>query len=409
MAARKKTTRRRGPRGNAGSRANQVAQAATQIQQGRGGRTYLPGGPKNPSTTGAGAGATGQVPGPTAPPPGPEEEGPPPYAPPDGYEWVLDPETGEWSIEAIEGEDEDEEDNDAVTALIMDALSQFGLDTPGLISFANNLIANGMTSVTEVLMELRKHPDYLADPVRRANIERAKQGKGFMAEGVLISWAGSIRSLARRYGFAEPPDNYIANALLASDDPTASAAEWEHRFAVQKNINELGGGVRWVAENLLGVNLSDNDLYEIFDPEIDTAEFDRAYTDALYRGRPMALGLGVRSQAEADAFRALGVDPEEAYKRYEGVAANASKFARLASIEDLITQGLPDDWNPDFSTDENSHLIRAGLFHNAESQQVVDDAIARELARFKQGGGSAKSSSGQAVGLLSSSERQTYG
>lgn len=340
--------------------------------------------------------------------------------PPTGYPGSRDnpsygPSPGD---DGSEGRDDDKSDKDkdkdspttpttsptpGLLGEIQSVLDQFGLATPGLLKLAQDAVAKGWT-MTEFMIHLRESPDYLAHPLFAANIERTKAGGRFMSEGEVLAWGDEARRLAKQYGFEAPSDNYLAQGLLSG----LSLAEVEHRIQIERNINEFGGGVRWVAENLMGTSLTDQDLFEIFDPEHDTEDFDRAYEDALYRGRPVALGLGVRSQAEADAFRMLGVDPTEAYKRWEGVAANAPFFSKLDSIEDLITAGLPADFNPDLSTAENSALVRAAVFHDPGSQQIVNDAIAREIARFKSGSGP-RATQGQLTGLLSQQEMASYG
>lgn len=160
-------------------------------------------------------------------------------------------------------------------------------------------------------------------------------------------------------------------------------------------------------EDYLGHSFDDKDLFELFDPEISTEEWSRSYRDALYRGRPFALGLGVRSQAEADALRLLGVDPDAAFERYGQVAQNASRFDRLASIESMVAGNLPDNFG-DFSKAPNSLLVRALVFQDSAALSELQRMTAAEIGRFNQGGG-AVSSQGMALGLLSGTEKQSFG
>lgn len=311
----------------------------------------------------------------------------------------------------VVAEEEDETDGETGTgnpnaranlrAEFKNYLAQYGLDTPGMVGLVEQAVANDW-SIDKFLLEMRQSADYLANPLFAANLERVKQGKRFMAEGEILTWRDEAKRLAKQYGYKEPSDNYLAVGLQSG----LSMAEIEHRYSIQKNVNEMGGGVRWVYENILGQNITDEDLYEIFDPEFDTADRDEAYKDAMYRGRPMALGLGVRSQAEADAFKALGVNVDEAFKRYEGLDQNASRFQRLGAIEDLITQGLPDDFG-NFSTEENSTLVRALLFNDSEALAKMQGVISREVARFKTGG--VQATQGQLVSLLTDEQKASYG
>lgn len=224
-----------------------------------------------------------------------------------------------------------------------------------------------------------------------------------MAEGQIIAYANETKRLAKQYGYGEPSDNYIAQNIQNG----RSLAEFEHRVQIQRNVENFGPAVRFVMEDILGHSFDDNDLYELFDPEIDTEEWSRAFKDAMYRGRPFALGLGVRSQAEADALRLLGVDPDEAFGRYSQVAQNATRFDRLASIEDMMAGKLPDNFG-DFSKADNSLLVRALVFQDSAALAELQQMTAREIGRFNTGGGAA-SAQGQAVGLLSGLERQGYG
>ena len=358
---------------------------------------------------GVGYGDVGYAASPTTAAPGttkPSEQlrPPRPTSPlPAGWTWQWDDDAQAW-VPVLGETPVDENARADLRATFKNYLATYGLDTPGMVGLVEKAVANDW-SIDKFLLEMRQSPDYLANPLFAANMQRVRDGKRFMAEGEILNWRDEAKRLAKQYGYSEPSDNYLAMGLQSG----LSMAEIEHRFSIHKNVTELGGGVRWVYENIIGTSITDEDLYEIFDPEFDTAEFDEAYKNALYRGRPMALGLGVRSQAEADAFRMLGVDPEEAFKRYEGVQQNASRFARLGAIEDLITSGLPPEFGANLSTEENSILVRALLFNDPEALARLQDVTAREIGRWKGGGGAVRTQTGQQVGLLSQTERASFG
>lgn len=305
-----------------------------------------------------------------------------------------------------DGEDEDEEETPEpkafdgdLMATIQGFLEQYGLDTPGLLEFARNAIAEGW-SYNQILLELRKHPDYLANPLFAANIERTRNGARFMSEGEVLGWSTEAKRISKQWGY-DVPDSYLAQGLLSG----ISLAEIEHRIQVQRRVEEMGAGVKWVYENILGVDISDADLFEIFDPETDTYERDQAYKHAQYRGQPMLLGLGIRSEAEARALEMLGVDPTEAFKRYESVGMNRPRFERLASIEDMISEGLPEDFGAHMMTAENGLLVKGLVFNDPKALAELQAMTSREIARFKVGGGAQSNNQGQLVGLLSRSER----
>lgn len=393
---------------------------------------------RGPGGWGRGAGGGTPTPQEKPQPDKPTHPDKPTQEPPEGYEWVLTGQTwvnspsggywtgGYWTIREIAGyqppkpESElpegwewhwdgtnwipkqvtDVDAQNRLRASFQSYLEMYGLNTPGMVTLIEEAVRKDW-SMDKFLLEMRKHPDYLANPLFAANMERVKTGKRFLAEGEILAWRDESRRLAKQFGF-EVSDYYLAEGLKSG----LSHAEIEHRLQVQKNVTEFGAGVRWVFENELGTTVTDQDLFEIFDKERHTTEWDDAYRNALYRGRPLALGLGVRSQAEADAFRMLGVDPNAAFSRYENLRSNASRFERLGAIEDLITEGLPDDFG-NLSTEENSTLVKALLFNDPLALQQLQDVVSREIARFKSAGPTA--TQGQLVGLLSGEERESYG
>lgn len=310
---------------------------------------------------------------------------------PDG--WHYD----KTSKKCVKDEDEEEEFDNDLFAEFSEMLSDFGLS--GMEDLLERAVREDW-GTSQFLMEMRKHPTYLANPLYAANLQRAANGGGFLSEGQVIAWRNGVQELGRQFGYQNLSDNYLAQGLLAG----LSAAELEHRFRIQDNINTYGAGVRAVFETELGISITDDDLYEIFDPEFDTKDYDDAYQNALYRGRPFALGLGIRSQAEADALKMLGVDPNEAFKRWEDVSLNAPRFERLGAIEDLITQGLPESFGDQLGTQENSLLVKGLVFNDPKALAELQGFVSREIGRFKVGGGPATNNRGQAVGLLTRGE-----
>lgn len=356
--------------------------------------------PPNTSPTVVGEDGT-RAPGePLIPGEGPGEVSPPggdvPIDAPPG--WTKD-EDGNWVPIEAPPDPVDERNKESLRGYMADILSQYGLDTPGLRQFVERAITEGWDS-TRIMNELRKHPDYLANPLFVANIERTKQGRRFMAEGEVLAWADRARQLAKQYGYQEPSNNYLASGLLSG----LSAAEIEHRFQISQQVNQYGAGVKWVMEQEYGLNLSDQDLFEIFDPETDTQEWSVMFRRAQLRGRPFALGLGVRTEAEAQRLEMLGVDTQEAFRRYEGVAQNATRFERLGAIESMVTKNLPANFG-DFSSADNSILVRALVFQDPAALAELQAMTAREVARFSVGGGAAATQQGQLVGLLAPGQR----
>lgn len=345
--------------------------------------------------------------GTTPPPVEGEEEGtdtghgtPPPNVP--GYKWVWDEETDGWKAEALPAEP-DLAAQDSLRAELRSILDQFGLATQGNITLLEQAVREDW-SPTKFMQELRQSADYLANPLFAANVKRAATGKGFMPEGQVIAYATEAKRLAKQFGYKEPSDNYIAMGFESG----LSLSEYEHRFGVQQRVNTFGAGVSLAYKQLMGVNPSDEDLYEIFDKEISTSEFDEKARRAEYMGRPLTLGLGIRTEAEARAAEMMGINPDEWFSRFENVSQNASRFERLRTIEDTITQGLPSNFGEHLATAENGLLIQALVFQRPDALAKLQDMTAREVARFKTGGG-ATPQQGQLISLLSQTEKQSFG
>ena len=324
----------------------------------------------------------------------------------DGVLDYDDPDHPDFEEEEDEEEEvvDDDDDDDGIPNAaepVLDTLQSF-LDQWGLgdlTPFIRDAIIAGK-SQNEILLELRQHPVYLA-AFPENNL---RKGKGFsaMTEGEILAYRNEAKRIAKQFGFQAPSNNYIADAIGAG----VSLGELEQRFGIVQQVNRFGGGVKMVLEDRLGKSLSDEDLYEFFDPNVDTAEWDEAYLDALYQGRPMMLGLGIRSQAEADALQMLGVDPDEAFRRYQEVGQNRSRFERLASIQDNLLEGLPENFGAHLKDVTNGLLIQGLLFQSPDALKQLQDLTMQEMARFKSGGGVASQGT-QAVGLLTANERAT--
>jgi hypothetical protein len=174
----------------------------------------------------------------------------------------------------------------------------------------------------------------------------------------------------------------------------------------------MGGPVRAFFEEAVGYRRDDQDLYEWFDNEIDTAEIDEAYEEARLRGTPVLFGLNPRSRVEADALQMMmantGVSLDEAVARMEAVGQNASRFQRLGAIESNIVQGLPENFGEFFKDIPNELLWQAEVWQNPTARAMIQDIVAREGARWNQRSG-AVSAQGQPIGLLNQGERATFG
>lgn len=322
-----------------------------------------------------------------------------------GYEWTWNGSAWTQTKTAATVEAEQKHQNDLFTEYKA-ALEQFGFTGAGVDEFLKQSVKEDWNNST-FKIKMRQQDWYLANPLYAANLANARNGKLFLSEGEVIGYATEAKRLAKQFGYKEPSDNYIAMGLEGG----LSKAELEHRYAVDQRVKQFGGGVAVVYNELMGGPPTEEDLWRIFNNEIATEAFDDKARQAEMRGRPFTLGLGIRSEAEARALEMMGVSPDEAFSRYSTVSQNASRFARFQSIEDLMAQGLPENFGIDLSTQENSTLLRAflapGTPEGNSAMAQLQEVLAREMSRWKQQG--TQATQGQLLGLLNQDQKQTYG
>ena len=329
-----------------------------------------------------------------------EEDKPekPSYSPGAGFEWTWDDATQDWKATRI---NQQQYDND-LFALYKDTLEQFGFTGPGFESFLKQSVKEDWNEST-FKIKMRQQDWYLANPLYAANLANAKSGKHrFLPEGEVLTYAQDAKRLARHYGYQEPSDAYIAMGIEGG----LSAAEIEHRYQVQDRVKQFGGGVAMVFEAIMGHKPDDQDLFEIFDKEVSTKEFDDAARAAEMRGRPMLLGLGIRSAEEQKALDMLGVTADQAWAGYQQLGRSLPTVSRLAAIDQAIAN------DPDNPFDSFAALF-ADIFNpgSADANKAREEILlkmAREQARFRQSGG-VQATQGQLTGLLGTAEKQTYG
>lgn len=321
-----------------------------------------------------------------------EPEGAPPrpdYSPGTGNEWVWNPDTNQWEAKPTQATQND------ILSRLTEIVDFWGINNEDTQNILKDALKYGWSENT-FRMNLRKSSGYLANPLFAANVERAKQGKGWMDETQVIAWGDAARNMAKRYGYDAPSNNYLAMGLVSG----LSVAEVEHRLTIQDRINRYGGGVKAVAQ-MLGLDTDDETLFKVFDNEnFSTQKWEDTFRHAQMRGLPMLYGLGIRSQAEAEALDMLGITPEQAmqgYQKLAGALPSIDKFARIdAAIRD----------DPENPFDSFGALFNDIFRNDPASAEAIMLMTAREQARFRQGG--ATPQQGQLVGLLSGEEKQTY-
>lgn len=373
--------------------------------------------PDNPSTD-TGKPGGGSAPNPTQPPM--------PTTPlPEGYEYIFDEASNAWRIQEIPSDrppqpppvpgykwewDEGSESwtavkdaaavdvgaQESLRAELRSILEMVGQATEGNIALIEQAVRQKW-SVTKFVQEWRQSADYLNDPLFAANAERAKLGKGFKPEAVVRHEAQEAKRLARQYGFKEPSDAYIAMGMKGG----LSLAEVEHRYRVEQRVKQHGAGVAAVFKAINGHDPEDQDLYEIFDPEISTQAFDDAARHAEFRGRPMVLGLGIQSAETAAALDLLGVSTEQAWAGWQKLAGALPSVERLAAVDKMIAN------DPENNFDSFSALFRDIFASDPKAQESILLMAAREKSRFNQKN-SVQGTQGVLTGLLNQQERAAF-
>jgi len=276
-----------------------------------------------------------------------------------------------------------EEDTSAQENLLA-ALQQFLLDNElplTLIDFIKTAIAQ-KKGYDQIILELRQTPEYKA--AYPENELRRENGFTWMPESEIRAYRDEAKRLAAEY-MGLTISNAEISGLIAKN---ASLVEWERRLKVWANVEMYGDAVQQVFVQELGMPLSDERLYMFFSPDVETPELDRAYAHALYRGQPTSLGLEIRPEEEAELLTQFGVSPEQAFQGYQGIVSELPKYERWAQIERFLNDKaseFPDGGGLGAAT--FGQLFRAIQLRDPEALTKLAAMQAREIARFRAGGG----------------------
>lgn len=342
------------------------------------------------------AGTPGQ---PDAEQPEPPADAPPmPTSPlPEGWDWTWDPDASAWVPEQGEsGVDAKERRN------ILDLLSGFLRENElpsTLLGFIQSALSEGK-SYQQIIAELRETAEYKA--AYPENEVRKKKGFSWMPEAQIRQYRNDARRIAKMSLGIDVSNREIAG-LISGD---VSLSEWEQRLTVWKKFEQFGPTVRAVLEAELGTSISDDRVFAFLNNEIPTPELDQAYENALYRGRPAILGLGVRPEDEANILRRYGVDVDQAFRGYQGIVAEMPRAERLSFIDRAVSgnPNLPANGSALFNDTPFATLFRAIQLNDGEALRTLQEQMQREIARNAQGGGVAFQG-GIATGLTVGSER----
>lgn len=216
--------------------------------------------------------------------------------------------------------------------------------------------------------------------------QRIDNGFVPMTEAEIRSRRDEMRMVARtKWGFT--PTNDQLSKLISND---VTPDEWGHRLDVFRQIKDLGPNVlNFFAER--GKDLSDDDLYEFFDPTIDTAELDREYESARYRAAPMNFGFSLRPEEEETLLRQWGIDPNTAIQNYAEIGRSLAPAERWDAIDRAMgnLEGLPEDASAALAGQGVPYatLFRAINLGDPDALQRLRTAMQRGKARETKGGG----------------------
>lgn len=291
-------------------------------------------------------------------------------------------------------------DESDVRAQVSQFLQSYGLPST-LMDFVTNAMVNGWGN-DQIITELRQTPEYKAafpeQDVRKGN------GFDYMPESQILAYRDSAKNLAANYLGVKVQNSDIAG-LIGNNK---SLSELEHDLQTETQVEQYGAGVQQVFQQELGYPLSDGRLWEFMHPNIATPDLDRVYRDALMRGQPDSIGLGIRPQDEADRLNQAGIDPNKAFSGYQQIAAELPQAQRMAAIDRHI-KGMGDAF-PDANTlvggATGSQLFRAIQLGDPQANRELQAQMSQEMARFKNSGGAVQSQSGQSTGLLDQESRQ---
>lgn len=292
---------------------------------------------------------------------------------------------------------EPEPDNDDARELIRSFLASWGLS--GLEGFVEQALGEGWgPGSSEFLVRLRE-----TDAYRQAFPEvalREQAGYSFMPEEQILAYRGELRRISRDLLGIELSQNELSQVIATDRSP----AEWERTLVDWKRYERWGPTVKAVLESELGYSIPDDRAFAFLSLDIPTPELDLAYERALMRGQPAVLGFGVRPEEEADILQLYGIDAQRAFQGYQGVAQELPRAERLALIDAEISRGTFPTGNDLFNETPFSKLFAAIQLGDPDAMRELQQSMAREVARFQGGGGVTRQGTA-AVGLLSNEER----
>lgn len=287
-----------------------------------------------------------------------------------------------------------------IREVLREFLSQWGLEN--LMGFVEDALSQGW-SQAEILARLREAPEYkLAFP---ENDLRREAGLTAWSESQILEYRNAAKRLAQDVlGIGDLRNDEIAKLIGKGVD----LGQWERRLQAYASLEQWGPAVKEALSQELGYPVPDERVWAMISPDIPTPELDAALQSALMRGMPAVLGFGMRPEEEADLLREYGLNPEEAFKGFQGIASELPRAERLTAIEAYINTNQS-QFPPigEMFGDEASYgtLFRAIQLRDPEAITRLQGLMSREAARWQAGGGPAGQGT-RKLGLLTAGQRQ---
>ena len=274
-------------------------------------------------------------------------------------------------------------------------LEEAGFTPEAVTDLINNVIKDGLTkglSEYEILKNLRKSKTYKDFFPEYQN--RIDNGWTPWDEADILRYRNDARAAVKSlYGI-----DITGKETAALISNNVSIDEFTNRVQTFKKMEELGGPVSTFFQKALGIKLGDQDLYEFFDPTIQS-ELNEAYENAYYSEYGAQIGLERGATAtELAEFRKKGISVEQATQNYQQIRNAIPSLDRLAAIDAAVR----DDKENQF--DSLGQAMKAMQFMDTDAQQNIGRLIANEVARWSSSGGAAWSGT-RAAGLQTSSQR----
>jgi len=287
-------------------------------------------------------------------------------------------------------------------------LNQWGLDTPAITQFVQEMVTNPngqMTSPSEILNVLRGNPSNLGPAVDKeihqaynnafpGLAEYNKQpGALKMTESQYMTYTQSIMNGATQYGAPMPTQQEIGKLLNGH----VSAVEYTQRVQdVYAVISNADANTKKILEQEYGVTPKDL-MHYFMNPKEALQTMQRNVASAEiqdYSNRVGLTGLGKAQGSELGQMAKLA-----AVKGGQALGYGVSQIENSllnASRDVALTRSLPGQSNPTVNTTTliASQLAGYGGINQVAAQTAVARAEEAKVAPFEKGGGYVETAKG---------------